>query len=174
MNVSDLNPAEYNPRRISEEQMDRLEKSMLEFGDLSGIVVNVRSGHIVGGHQRVKTLSPNLEIKKKAAVDSTGTVALGLIETPTGSWQYREVDWSEKKELAANLAANKHGGSFDIPKLKDILIEIDDGAFDLDLTGFSVDEFRGFIDFDGLKIDPEESTEVAGKSRQCPECGASI
>ena len=107
-----------------------LGKSMQEFGDLSGIVVNVRTGRMIGGHQRVKHLDPSWPIKKESHEDVIGTVALGHIETPWGRWQYREVDWDEQKEKAANVAANQHGGQFDLPLLSDILLDLDDGQFE--------------------------------------------
>ena len=147
--VSSLSPSDYNPRKISDKQLDNLGKAMAEFGDLSGIIFNVRTNRIVGGHQRIKKLAPAWEIIKEPASDQVGTVALGHIETPFGRWQYREVDWEEKKELAANVAANKHGGEWDFPKLKDILVELDDGAFDMDLTGFGEGELKELIDWEG-------------------------
>lgn len=35
-----------------------LQKSMAEFGDLSGIVFNRRTGNLIGGHQRIKIIDP--------------------------------------------------------------------------------------------------------------------
>ena len=127
---------------------------MREFGDLSGVVVNVKTGNVIGGHQRLKHLDPAWEILKKPVTDAVGTVALGYIDTPFGRWQYREVDWDEKREKAANVAANKHGGEFDVPLLKDLLIELDDGAFDLKLTGFSQSELEKLINYEG-NVKPE-------------------
>ncbi len=43
MQIKDLKPAAYNPRKITDAQLARLKKSLEEFGDLSGIVVNVRT-----------------------------------------------------------------------------------------------------------------------------------
>ena len=142
MNVEKLKPAAYNPRKISAEQLTALTKSLKEFGDLSGIVFNRKTGNLVGGHQRTKTFDPTWEIigaSKEGLTDadrSMGTVAMGFIITPFGRLHYREVDWDTRKEAAANVAANKHGGDWDLPKLKDLLTELDDGAFDMELTGF--------------------------------------
>lgn len=140
--VADLVPAPYNPRIISEKQLSMLRKSMLEFGDLSGIVKNIKTGHLVGGHQRIKNLDPSWPIVSEPHADKTGTVALGYIETPSGRWQYREVDWPEKKEAAANIAANQHGGEFDMPALKEIILTLDDGSMDMELTGFNSHELE--------------------------------
>lgn len=146
--VKDLRPAAYNPRKISPKALESLGKAMREYGDLSGIVFNQKTGNVVGGHQRIKHLDPSWEIKKSPAKDSTGTIAIGYIETPMGRWQYREVDWDESKEKAANVAANKHGGEWDLPLLKEILIGLDDGNFDLTLTGFDEKELKNLIDYE--------------------------
>ena len=135
LKVKDLSPAPYNPRKISDKRLDMLGKSMQEFGDLSGIVFNRLSGKLIGGHQRIKHLRPEWEIEK---LDSEN----GFIITPDGKWTYREVEWDEKKEIAANIAANKHGGEFDIPLLKDLLVELDDGMFNMELTGFDAIELK--------------------------------
>ena len=135
MKIKDLKPADYNPRKISDKKLGMLDKAMREFGDLSGVVFNRKTGNLVGGHQRIKNLDPEWAVVKKPFKDDLGTVAQGHIETPFGQWVYREVEWVKKKEAAANVAANKHGGEFDFPKLTDILIELDDGASRLGRIG---------------------------------------
>jgi DNA modification methylase len=135
--VADLKAADYNPRKISKAQLDALGRAMREFGDLGGVVVNRRTGNVVGGHQRIKQLSPETKIHaEKVTGDSTGTTARGWIETPFGRFDYREVDWPLAKEKAANLAANKHGGEFDMEAVAGILGELEGAGLDLDLTGF--------------------------------------
>lgn len=174
-NVASLKPAPYNPRKISDWQLEALGKSMREFGDLSGIVFNICTGRICGGHQRVKHLDASWAIEKTPYSDDVGTVALGHIETPFGRWQYREVDWDETKELAANVAANKHSGEWDFPKLKDIFTELDTGDFDTDLLGFDGDELKGIMGF-VPDVQPGQEDEQGKldqkKPVECPECGA--
>ena len=46
--------ADYNPRKISDHDLGALRWSLRFFGIIEPIVVNRRSGRIVGGHQRVK------------------------------------------------------------------------------------------------------------------------
>ena len=111
--VQDIVPAKYNPRKINKVQLEALGRSMREFGDLGGLVVNTKTGNVVGGHQRLKHLEPSWKITKTATEDKTGTVARGYINTPFGCLDYREVSWPEVKEKAANIAANAHGGDFD-------------------------------------------------------------
>lgn len=91
--VADLVPADYNPRKISPKAMEGLKKSLAEFGAVQPIVVNERTGHIVGGHQRVKALA-----------------ALGQVETTVVV-----VDLSLTREKALNIALNNPhiSGEFD-------------------------------------------------------------
>jgi hypothetical protein len=54
--LSDMNPAAYNPRAISDEAKEGLRGSLEAFGLLQDIVWNQRTGNIVGGHQRHSVL----------------------------------------------------------------------------------------------------------------------
>jgi hypothetical protein len=100
--IADLKPAEFNPRTITADALGGLTASVAEFGDISGIVYNLRLGCLVAGHQRVAALRQKygdaLEIRK----DSDG----GVIETPGGSFRVRFVDWDEARTRAAMLTAN--------------------------------------------------------------------
>lgn len=140
MKISDLKPAEYNPRKISKDQERKLGIAMKSFGDLSGIIFNRKTGNLICGHQRLKHLDPEWTVKSRAVTDAQGTVAEGYIETPFGRWTYREVDWTEAQEKVANLAANKHGGDWDMPKLNLIIEEIKLTDIDFELTGFDLED----------------------------------
>lgn len=140
MKVKDLKPADYNPRVISEERLRMLGKSMREFGDLSGVVFNIKTGHLVGGHQRIKHLDPEWNIVKERCMDDTGSVAQGYIETPNGRLNYREVKWPLEKEIQANIAANNHGGEFDKKALARLFKKMGKRQ-DAALLGFKKDFF---------------------------------
>lgn len=56
MKLSELAPAPYNPRRISEEAMGGLKASLKRFGMPQFIVFNRTTGRVVAGHQRVEAL----------------------------------------------------------------------------------------------------------------------
>ena len=171
MKLTDLKPADYNPRTITDEQLERLKKSLQEFGDLSGIVFNRRTGNLVGGHQRLKCLPPDAKIEKKdlKAKTKTGTIAQGFIIFDGGEKHtYREVDWDEATEKTANIAANKHGGEWDDDKLGELLKELSEmPGFDLELTGFDDEEFNSILSQlanSGL-IDDDEVPEVPEKPK---------
>jgi len=145
MKVKDLKPNPLNPRKITDQKARMLSKSMKEFGDLSGVVFNCRTGQVVGGHQRIKHLDPEWGIVKKKTHDSVGTVAVGYIITPKGNWSYREVDWPKKKETAANIAANQHGADFDIPALKNLVMEVGAEPVNVELMGFNEKELSNLL-----------------------------
>ncbi len=84
--LSKLVPADYNPRNIGELNFNALKKSLEKFGMPQPIIVNRRSGVIVGGHQRLK-----------AAKD------LGWESVPVVY-----VDLSEPQEKALNVSLNSN------------------------------------------------------------------
>jgi len=141
--ISELSPAKYNPRTISSDSLGRLTKSLSELGNLQPITWNAKTGNIVGGHQRLKCYS-----------------ALGKDEVDV--WA---VWLDEAQEKAANIALNKLSGEFDMPKLKDILEEIDVGEIDVDITGFSLEEIRKM-----MEASMPEETESGG-GEKCLACG---
>ena len=134
-----------NPRRISDQKLDMLKKALLEFGDLSGIVFNVKSGQLVGGTQRAKVLPPDSKIvirKTYTKPTKTGTIAEGHVEIDGEQFSYREVDWSKDKEKAANIAANKGAGEWEFSQLNEWISELEQSNFDLSLTMFDEDEIE--------------------------------
>ena len=54
--VPDLKADPRNPNRMKPEDRDGLKRALVEFGDLSGIVYNRRTGLLVAGHQRMSVL----------------------------------------------------------------------------------------------------------------------
>lgn len=125
--LSDLDPAEYNPRGIDRHEMDGLQVSIDRFGLVQPIVWNKRSvekgwpagsrGAIVGGHQRLKVLH-----------------ARGATETTVVA-----VDLNAADEKSLNITLNNPHveGSF-TGDLQDVLRDIRDfdpsSFFDLNLA----------------------------------------
>jgi len=85
--LSDLTPAEYNPRVIQEDAFDGLKGSLNFFGMLVPIVWNKRSGRIVGGHQRYRALIEAGETESDVTV----------------------VDLDEDSEIRLNITLNNRG-----------------------------------------------------------------
>lgn len=152
-----------NPRKITPEQLKMLADSLRRFGDLSGLILNVKTNHLVGGHQRTKVLgSAPVEITKRyETATANGTVAEGFVIFEGERYTYREVSWDEHTENAAMIAANKHGGDWDFPMLSTLLLELDTGAFDLALTGFSAQELERMVR--GVKVEGKDEIEPLSK-----------
>ena len=54
---SEIKPADYNPRTISDESRKMLKKSIKQFGVVGGIIINKQTDNtVVGGHQKVAIL----------------------------------------------------------------------------------------------------------------------
>lgn len=118
--VKDIKYAPYNPRKISDDVLSKLKRSIEEFGYIEPIVVNKRTMHVVGGNQRLKVLRQ-----------------MGI-----GEVQSVIVDLDETHEKALNIALNKINGEWDLPALKDLLLEIDTGEIDTEITGFDMPEIE--------------------------------
>lgn len=170
MKISELTPNEKNPRKISDTKLAMLKKSLETFGDLGSIVVNKTTGRLVSGHQRIKSLPNDAEIKitkRLAAPNKQGTVALGHCSVGQELFAYREVLVDEATESAMMLAANQQGGEFDFSILPDVLLEIDQANLDLELTGFEEDDLKNILaptDLPSSKEDNSKDIIV------CPKC----
>lgn len=185
--LADLKEAKYNPRVISQTRLDNLHKSLQTYGDLSGIVFNIHTKTLISGHQRLSQLKSNkipTKIVTKKVTDEFGTVAEGWViaKTPAGTIRlpYREVKWSDKKaEMAANVAANAHGGDFDRTKLGVILEALSkDKKFDIDTIGLDPLSIRGLLPkLPDVEYDTEEGDSFAeygedsfNFDHECPKC----
>lgn len=135
MKLSDLKPADYNPRIDLEsgmEEYEKLKQSILEFGFVDPPIFNKRTGNLVGGHQRVAVAKD-----------------LGLCE----EIEVSVVDLPLDKEKALNVALNKISGRWDDDKLALLLKELD--ADILDLSGFGEDEIQDVIEQYDMRLDME-------------------
>lgn len=189
--LNDVKANRDNPRTISPQRMLALTNSIIKFGDLSGIVVNVHKGKniLISGHQRTKSLGKKTKVVKNKHKDSHGTVAVGYVETPDGvRVPYREVDWKSKDaELAALIAANAHGGQFDQAKLGSLVAALDKRKFDIELTGLdTVEAKRSILEFkknsegrknsevaasSGKAFQEYGTSDIEGTEITCPHCG---
>ena len=109
--LSALTDAEYNPRKITKKQLRGLAASLREFGDLSGITFNDRTGNLICAHQRKKvilSLMPEAEFHWGPEYSTPrGLERDGWLIMADGTrFRGRRVNWSLSLEKAANLAAN--------------------------------------------------------------------
>lgn len=130
--VAELKYAPYNPRHMSDDMFNKLKNSLTVFGYVEPLVWNRRTGHVVGGNQRLKAL-------KELGVEEVDVVV---------------VDLPLEQEKALNLALNKIVGDWNLPKLKELLLELSETLDSLEITGFDEEEIEKLIG-----IDPVEETE---------------
>jgi hypothetical protein len=99
---SQITSADYNPSKISDAARRRLTEGMKKLHLLQGLVWNVRTGVLVGGHKRLRILDVNAD----GAKDYYLTVS--------------EVDLSSDEEVEANLLLNNQEamGEVDVEKLR--------------------------------------------------------
>ena len=122
VSIEDLKGADWNPRHMSEAEMKKLVASLSKFGFVQPIIVNTRSGLVVGGHQRIEA-ARRLELARVPVV---------------------EVDLSDKEAKTLNLALNRISGKWDPEALADILTELTDD--EVTLSGFDDRELGGLED----------------------------
>lgn len=159
----DLKPNPKNPRRISEFDFENLKKSILQFGDLSGIVFNITTQQLVGGHQRIEAFK-RLGGEKRVTYqqqfydqpNKVGTVAFGHVVLDNEFYPYREVQWTAEREAAANIAANRIQGEFDLDLLAEANYQLHQEFPDLlELTGQSKDEIDNLLASTGAGDDSD-------------------
>lgn len=138
--LAKFSPHPANPRTIGEDALEALGKSMAEFGDLSGLVLNRRSQRFITGHQRAKHLpsAGKVVTVETFARSAVGTVGLGYVEHRGERWAVRLVDVDQDTELAMCLAANRHGGTWDAGLLRRALRHMPKGR--QALAGFTPTE----------------------------------
>ena len=167
MKLTDLKDADYNPRSITDVSLEGLKFAMEEFGDLSGIVHNKRTGNLVCGHQRMKGLREK-HGKKLIMIKQEDAERPFAILTPGGDrFPVRVVDWPIEKEKAGNLAANNPHtqGAFTaaaIPMLKELEIGSPQLLTDLNLEPLKVDLIDAFKD-SGPEVEGETDPDEVPK-----------
>lgn len=119
--ITDLIPADYNPRKElkpGDAEFEKLTRSLTEFGYVEPVIWNKTTSHVVGGHQRLAVL-------KHLGHDEVDVVVVELDET---------------REKALNIALNKISGEWDEIKLALLIQDLDAADFDVELTGFDDSE----------------------------------
>ncbi|HEM3491836.1 TPA: DNA modification methylase [Streptococcus suis] len=123
--LSELQPASYNPRKKlkkGDKEYEKIKQSLLKFGYVDPIIVN-KDLTVIGGHQRLTVLK-DLDYETAKCVI---------------------VDLSKEDEKALNIALNKITGQWDDQLLADLLLDLQESDFNLDLTGFEPPEIDDIL-----------------------------
>lgn len=155
LNPQQLNPADYNPRFITDESLEGLKTSIKTFGILDPIVLNTRTNNIVSGHQRWQA-AKELNISKIPVI---------------------EIDIDEETEIKLNLTLNNPHiqGQFVPDKVSKLLSQIESSQYfaELELAKLQ-DDFDVSVDDIEAKV-PDSFNEVEESDIQlthtCPKCG---
>jgi site-specific DNA-methyltransferase (adenine-specific) len=140
-----LKPAVYNPRKDlqpGDPEYIQIQKSLNEFGLVDPLVVN-SDMTVISGHQRLKIL-----------------IEAGFDKVPCSI-----VTLNKTQEKKLNVALNRPYGKWDVPILRDILLEFDDGLFDVGIIGFEEIEIEEIMG-KAPQIGPKKPKKIT-----CPECG---
>jgi DNA modification methylase len=126
MSVADLKHHPQNPNQHSEGQLRLIQKVLAHQGWRSPLIVSNLSGFVVCGNGRLMAAR-----------------AMGLDEVPVDRQDFA----SEADEIAHLLADNKIASlaELDNDLLKEVLLELDTGAIDMDLTGFESSELEDLM-----------------------------
>jgi hypothetical protein len=122
--INDLRPDPANPRRISDQELEALTRSIREFGFVDPIIARREDKTIIGGHQRL-----------------VAARKLGYKTVPVVF-----VDLTVEQARLLNIALNKISGSFDQELLARLLSDLSQASdIDLTLSGFGEDELKKLL-----------------------------
>jgi DNA modification methylase len=122
--IDDLRPDPGNPRRISDDELDALERSLRQFGFVQPVLARRDDRTVIGGHQRL-----------------VAARRLGLTSVPV-TW----LNISVEQARLLGLALNKISGSWDDALLARLLADLQATPdLDLSLSGFGEDEIGDLL-----------------------------
>ncbi|MFS9089634.1 site-specific DNA-methyltransferase [Streptococcus infantis] len=125
LSLKELKPAAYNPRKKlkkGDKEYEKIKQSLLKFGYVDPIIVN-KNMTVIGGHQRLTVLK-DLDYETAKCVI---------------------VDLPKEDEKALNIALNKITGQWDEALLAELLVDLQESDFNLDLTGFEPPEIDDIL-----------------------------
>ncbi len=148
--INKLKPHPKNPRIHPDSAIDKLVKSIKEYGWTNPVLVS-KDGFVLAGHARLKAA-------EKAGLDEVPVIYLPL---------------SGSKAEAYMIADNKlqDETDWDFPKLKDLLQELDTGEFDIEITGFDENEIENLMTQFFNPDEQKEYDENIETTNKCPKCG---
>lgn len=159
LKLSELNPAEYNPRTITKEEFAGLIESLKTFGQQENLIVN-KDMTIISGHQRYQAM------KKLGWTEAVCNMV--------------DLDKHAEKKLNVIMNSTAISGKYDDLKLSEILEEL---KLDDDYEALRLDKLEP-LDLSDIEVEEDEAPEVSqdppvsklgeiyqlGKWVYCPTC----
>lgn len=150
INRSQITPAPYNPRSITEEARKALKKNIKDNGIIGGMVWNEKTGNLVSGHQKLNIAD---EVNKYNP------------ETKANDYQLKVevINVDDKKEKELNIFFNSKAvqGEMDYKKLAEIYNDIDAGLaglddIDISMIEVEIPEIEEVHDFEIPSFEPQK------------------
>jgi len=136
LQLSKLNPAEYNPRTITKDEFEGLKTSLKTFGQQENLIVN-KDMTIISGHQRYNAMK-----------------ALGWTEAVCN---LVDLDKHEEKKLNVIMNSTAISGKYDDLMLSEILEEL---KLDDDYESLRLNELEP-LDLSPTEVEEDEAPEVS-------------
>lgn len=136
--LSELNPAEYNPRTITAEEFEGLKESLKTFGQQENLIVN-KDMTIISGHQRFQAM------KKLGWTEAVCNMV--------------DLDKHAEKKLNVIMNSTAISGKYDDLKLSEILEEL---KLDDDYESLRLDKLEP-LDLSDIEIEEDEAPEVSSE-----------
>jgi ParB-like chromosome segregation protein Spo0J len=137
-----LRPHPQNPRTHPDSAIDKLVRSLKEYGFTNPILISA-DNYVLAGHARLK------------AAEKAGLKEVPVIQLPL----------SGSKALAYMIADNRlqDETEWDFPKLTELFGILDTGELDLEITGFDIKEIESLLS--------DETIDKPKHKNKCPKCG---
>ena len=156
--------ADYNPREMPESELEKLMRSIVEFGFIEPVIARREDGLLIGGHQRVTALRRLLEKQGRTPI------AIEDYEIPV---IYLEGVTDERAKLL-NIALNKIHGEWDFGKLSALFESLDGMDPEmLVLSGFDAREIADVTSLMNLNVsggageeDEDPDKQIAAQARK--------
>jgi ParB-like chromosome segregation protein Spo0J len=152
--MKQLKPYKGNPRKIQAKGIEKLQRSIEAYGFVNPILAQRGTNMIIAGHQRLKAA-------EDAGLDKVPVIFLDFDDTTARAYNIADNRLNEESE-------------WDFTPLADMLQELDNGSFDLELTGFDLDEIEKLMNWTPEDVEFKEYDESCAddvKKVVCPECG---
>ena len=149
VSVKDIKEDPRNARAHNERNLATIKKSLEVYGQRKPIVVNKTTGIIEAGNGLYRA-----------------AVSLGWPEVAV-VYVNDDEDYAKGYAVMDNKSSDLSG--FALPTLRDVLEELDSGAFDMEATGFQRHEIEMLMT--GIHQDEPEGEGGGKKPVTCPSCG---
>ena len=149
--LSELKPAEYNPRKAlkpGDPEYEKLAASIEKHGYIDPIIIN-EDGTIIGGHQR-RTVMLDLGYEEAEVI---------IVNLP-----------DKNDEIAANIALNQISGEFEKDALMGLLIQLEGAGYDTMAAGFNTQDLSAlFVEVDLTQEADDDHYDIEKAEQQAEE-----